>query len=192
MDKPCNPQVTLICPICGGRVPDDSTVCPDCHEDLAGLAGMERRHAILYNEALALARQDRLAEARDKLIAALTLEPGFCQGHALLAKVHAHRTEWPEAQARIEQALALAPDDAHLAALAEGIEAEARQAEISRAEAAQPPEPPRAEGQNQVVQRRALAMYERDIAAAFALGLGLASTAALLASWVRGRLSRRG
>jgi tetratricopeptide (TPR) repeat protein len=186
MDKPCDPQATLICPTCGGCVPDDSTVCPDCHEDLAGLVQVERRHAILYNEALALARENRLSEARDRLIAALTLRPDFGQGHALLAKVHAHCAEWPQAQARIQQALKLAPDDEGLIALAEEIEAEAR-----RAQAAEALVPAPAEGQSEARRRRVLALYERDIAAAFALGLALASVAALLASWVRGRLGRR-
>jgi tetratricopeptide (TPR) repeat protein len=190
MDKPCDSQATMICPTCGGCIPDDSTICPDCHEDLAGLVHMEHRHVILYNEALALAQQDRLGEARDKLIGALTLRPDFRRGHILLAKVQAHLADWPEAQASIARALELAPDDARVAPLAEEIGAEARRAEISRAEVAQAPEPALAEGLNQGRHRRALAKYEQDIAAAFAMGLGLATTAALIASWVRGRLSR--
>jgi tetratricopeptide (TPR) repeat protein len=118
----------MICPYCGGLVPGDTTICPDCQEDLAGLARRELAAAIHYNEALSAARENRLAEALYRLQAAIALDGGFVPAHRLLAKVYARRGMWAEARACAARALSLAPDDRATAAVRDAIESASRSA----------------------------------------------------------------
>ena len=110
------------CPYCSGYVPVDATVCPACYEDLSGLARLEFQPAIHYNQALALAREDRLEEARDKLIVSTTLDESFLPAYVLLAKVYARMENWPRANESVVRALQLAPEDQDVRALATRID----------------------------------------------------------------------
>ena len=121
----------MICPYCGGLVPGETTVCPDCQEDLAGLARLELAPAIYYNQALAAARQGRLSEALARLQAAIALDGGFVPAHRLLAKVYARHGMWAEAEAAAARAVALAPDDAQAAATRDAIQRADRSAHVA-------------------------------------------------------------
>lgn len=122
---------SMICPYCGGLVPGDTTVCPDCQEDLAGLARLELAPAIYYNEALAAARQGRLSDALARLQAAIALDGGFVPAHRLLAKVYARHGMWAEAEAAAARAVALAPDDAATIATHDAIQRADRSAHVA-------------------------------------------------------------
>jgi tetratricopeptide (TPR) repeat protein len=124
----------LICPYCGGDVPGDTTICPDCHEDLAALIRLEYAHAIHYNEALAAAREGLLAEAEADLLTAVTLNPAFRPAHTLLASIYARQEDWDRAQTAIARALEIAPEDADILALGEAVREAAEQSEALRAE----------------------------------------------------------
>lgn len=95
----------MTCPYCGETVPLDAPVCPECREDLSALARLCYAHSICYNQALALAREDKLDQARDRLLMAVAQRPDFAAAHALLAKVYARRGDWPEARARAARVL---------------------------------------------------------------------------------------
>ena len=120
----------LECPYCRGAVPADATICPSCQEDLAALIKLRNAHVIHYNEALTLARGGQLEAAQDRTELALAANPEFMQAHMLLAKLQARQSRWPEAQASIDRARELAPDDAVLielaVAIADGAQAAAR------------------------------------------------------------------
>lgn len=101
----------LRCPYCRGSVPGDTTVCPDCQEDLAALVRLEYQHAVYYNEALALAGQGEYDEARRKLLAALEWDDAFQPAYRLLAKVAGAQGDWREARRCAARAYELAPED---------------------------------------------------------------------------------
>jgi len=170
-------EMTLTCPYCGGIVPEDTTICPDCHEDLSSLIHLESAHLVRYNEGLALAREGRLEEAKASLITALTHKESFAPAHVLLAKVYGRMERWPDARASIKRALELNPDDEKARTLAEEIkraeeDAKARQEETTRS--------------RRVSAERYLAACQRDVAKAFAFGVGLTTFVALLISWLGG------
>ena len=111
----------MICPNCGASVPEGTTVCPDCHEDLAALARLEYEAEIHYNEGLALAQSGELDAACKKLITATELESTFAPAHVLLAKVYAQQGLWAEAEASAARALELLPEDRAVRKLATDI-----------------------------------------------------------------------
>jgi len=119
-------DVQLWCPYCGGRVPPETTVCPDCQEDLAALVRLQLEHAIYYNEALALARQGEYDAARRKLLVALELCETFQPAHRVLAKVAAHQGNWREARHSAARAHELDTEDPEARRLVGAVEQAAR------------------------------------------------------------------
>ncbi|MFO7916695.1 MAG: hypothetical protein R6V13_01270 [Anaerolineae bacterium] len=167
----------MTCPYCGGSVPQDTTVCPDCHEDLSALARIEHAHEIHYNKALSLARQGELDKARDQVLMALGFREDFSPAYVLLAKIYARQGAWTEAKESVAEALALAPADEGVQELAERIRRQAaRQTAVEKERAVQ-------RRQNA---QRLLEAYQRDVAGAFVAGLGLAAVAMTLVSWLFG------
>ncbi len=167
----------MTCPYCGGSVPQDTTVCPDCHEDLSALARIEHAHEIHYNKALNLARQGELDKARDQALMALGFREDFPPAYVLLAKVYARQGVWTEAKESVAEALALAPEDEDVVELAERIRRQAAQQKALEKE--------RAEQRHENAERL-LEVYQRDVAGAFVAGLGLAAVAMTLLSWLFG------
>jgi len=176
----------MICPYCGGSVPGDTTVCPDCQEDLAGLARLEYGHAIYYNEALALAREGRLEEACAKLVLALEFRDSFVPAHVLLAKVYARQGRWAEAQASAARALELSPKGSNVGELVGALERASREAEGGQLDSEQAVSRAR-RGEAE----RYFATHQRDIAGAFGVGMGVAAFLGLLVSWIGGRRRSR-
>lgn len=199
-----------VCPYCGGAVPLDTTVCPDCQEDLAGLIKLERWHHILYNQALASAKSGDLVEAAWKAIASLEANGAFWPAYALLAKVCARQGRWEQATRAIESARALAPGDASLESLAEAVargrrdaeppppedEAEVDQALVQEEPTAEPEAvtPPRgtAHRSSRVDQGQRVTPFGRGIVRFFSLGAGLARFLGALAGMFGGRRHRGG
>jgi len=164
-----------VCPYCGNAISRDATVCPSCQEDLSSLVRLEYEHAILYNEALALAREERYGEAHAKLVAALHLQDAFVPAHVLLAKVQVRQSDLEKAQASIATAMELAPEDASIRATAAEIArmaSEAAQESQSQARAAERAKKARVE--------RYWATYKRDLGRSFALGAAVVGVLALL------------
>jgi len=202
----------ITCPYCGGTVPLDSTVCPDCQEELAGLIKLERWHLILYNQALASAKSGDLVEAAWKSIASLESNGAFGPAYALLAKVRARQGRWEQATWAIESALALAPGDASLESLAEAVARGRRAAEPPPPEdeteeetlaqeepALAAPEPeavtPSREAprrSSRVGRRQRGRSYGRGIVRFFSLGAGLARFLKVLAGMFGGGRHRGG
>lgn len=171
----------MTCPYCGGNLPEDTTVCPACHEDLSALARIEHAHEIHYNRALGLARQGELDEARNHALMALGFREDFLPAYVLLAKAYANQGAWAEAAASVDEALALAPEDEGVRELAQRIRREAaRQAALERDAAAK-----RRQGAE-----RLLKVYQRDVTGAFVAGVGLAAVAMSLLSWLFGGANR--
>ncbi len=170
------------CPYCGGHVPADVTVCPACYEDLSGLARLEFQPAIHYNQALALAREGHLEDARDKLIVSTTLDESFLPAHVLLAKIYARMENWPRANEAVVRALQLAPEDQDVRALATRIDQLATEDQARRLrEEAKAAEASQRDASGRGVGVSPALPATRDLARAFALGV--AATAALSTIW---------
>jgi len=152
------------CPYCGGTVPETTAICPDCHEDLAALLRLEHSHAIYYNEALALAREGYLDDARARLIMALERNEAFAPAHALLAKVYAHQRQWARAEASAARARELDPENPAFRRLADAIGDRVT---------------PMAAGTSTA---RARVAPRREVSQAFKAGVGLATAAAVVLS----------
>jgi len=168
-----NDQV-MTCPYCGSAVSLDAPLCPGCKEDLSALVRLEYGHAICYNEGLALAREGKLDQARDKLLTAVAQKPDFAPAHALLAKVYALKGEWSEARARAKRAVDLLPDDEEVRDMAQQIADAALRAQQDAARASRA----RAE--------RLLTIRLRGLAKAFGVGVGVTTLAALALRWLGG------
>ncbi|OGO05197.1 MAG: hypothetical protein A2Y73_04815 [Chloroflexi bacterium RBG_13_56_8] len=150
------------CPYCGGSVPlDTTTICPYCQEDLSALAHLEYIHAIHYNQALSLAREDKLDEARERLLLSLEVKENFAPSHILLAKIYARQRQWVEAKASIARAMELSPDNETVRELAREIELAAQRAGGMAAH----------ETRERVGQF--LAAHQREVVRAFGVGIGL-------------------
>ncbi|MCD6518877.1 MAG: hypothetical protein J7M05_03005 [Anaerolineae bacterium] len=174
-------EILLTCPYCGGSVPQGTTICPDCHENLAALIHLKYKHAIYYNEALALAREGNLEGAQERLLVALSLKDDFLPGHILLAKVYAHQGRWDKAQATALRAAELAPKGSQEQKLAREIAKTAQKEEALR----------RAQEEAAARARRAqaeryLASHQKEVASAFGIGMGLAA----FLSWLISRFRR--
>lgn len=167
----------MTCPYCGGGVPQDTAVCPDCHEDLSALARIEHAHEIHYNRALSLARQGEFDKARDQVLMALGFREDFFPAYLLLAKIYAKQGAWSEAEESVAEALTLVPKDEDAVELAERIRRQAMQERILEKERAV---------QRRENAERLLNVYQRDVAGAFVTGLGLAAVAMTLLSWLFG------
>ncbi len=201
----------ITCPYCGGAVPADLTICPSCQEDLAALIKLRNTHVIQYNEALMLARSGELDQAQARAELAVEARPEFAPAHLLLAKLHARQGRWAQAQASLERAQELLPDDPTLDEMAQAIAAGAyddaararavaaeAQAKAAREQAAaartQPedvieeqapapsqPTPQRSASTARAVAEQQLDIYERDVTRAF--GLGAAAMGGLALLW---------
>jgi len=172
----------MTCPFCGGAVPAETTVCPDCHEDLAALVRLERGPLIYYTQALALARDGHYNQAREKLRFGLELCETFAPAHLLLAKINAQQECWAEAQAHARRALELAPDDVKAQEVATALDELARNAEVARAKQEQEAAQSRRAGVESYWAR-----YQRDMAWAFGLGVGLTMLLGLIGSALKGK-----
>lgn len=157
-------DTSFSCPYCGGSVPDTTAICPDCHEDLSALLRLEHAHAIYYNEALALAREGFLDDARARLTMALESNETFAPAHALLAKVYAHQRQWARAEASVARARELDPENPAIRRLAEAIGERVT---------------PVAAG---TTAARARVAPRREVSQAFKAGVGLATAAAVVLS----------
>jgi len=142
-------------------VPETTAICPDCHEDLSALLRLEYSHAIYYNEALALARDGYLDDARARLIMALERTESFAPAHALLAKVYAHQRQWARAEASAARALELDPENPSIQRLVDAIGERVT--------------PTRGTARSRVAPRR-------EVSQAFKAGVGLATAAAVVLS----------
>ena len=186
MSESCDVQPAMVCPNCGGCVPDDITICPDCHEDLSALAQVEYRHVILYNEALSLAREGQLPQAQERVAIALALCEPFPEAHELLAKLYARKGDWSAARLSARRALELSPEEARMTTLVDLIEHESSSAQTKAL---------RQTEKDAAVRRmrlgRAFALYERDVTAAFLAGAGVAASVVAVFGWARGRRRRR-
>jgi hypothetical protein len=114
-------QRTIVCPYCASQVMGDSTVCPGCQEDLAALAHLVYADAIHYNQALAMAREGRVREAKAELAESLTANNAFSPAYALLAKINARELDWANARMNVKKALSLAPEDEVIVQLADEV-----------------------------------------------------------------------
>ena len=175
------------CPYCGGYIPVDATVCPACYEDLSGLARLEFQPAIHYNHALALAREGRLEEARDKLIVSTTLDESFLPAHVLLAKIYARMENWPRANEAVVRALQLAPEDQDVRALATRIDQLATEDQARRLRE----EAKAAEANNRDLSKRGTGVKPalpatRDLARSFALGVAAMAALSTIWRWIGG------
>jgi tetratricopeptide (TPR) repeat protein len=179
-------EKTLICPYCGAQVPEGITECPNCHESLAAWTRLRYSHAIHYNEALALAREGRLDEAKVRLALALEDRESFAPAHVLLAKINAQQGRWAAAQQSAQRACELLPDDVRTRELADAI---AQAADHSIPGEAGVRAQPRLGSTTVAVGARWLSRYQRDIMQAFAVGVGLTTVMALLIARLSG--SRR-
>jgi len=88
----------------------EAPATPDDHPDRPDALGA--LPVVGYNQALADARAGRLEPAREALLAALQLDPGFVPALVLAGKVAAQLGWLPEAVRRWEAALARDPDNA--------------------------------------------------------------------------------
>ena len=168
---------SIVCPNCGGRLVGDTTVCPDCQEDLSALARLEYEHAIRYNEALALAQAGDHSGARTRLYQSLAARESFVPALELLARIDARDGRWCEAQESISRALDLQPENGELLELAKDIGAAASEEAADRLR------------ESRLRKERAkhlFASYQRELAGSFLLGMGLVTLLAMLIGWLRG------
>jgi tetratricopeptide (TPR) repeat protein len=174
-------EILIECPYCRGSVPANTTVCPDCGEDLAALAHLQSEHLIHYNIALGLAREGHYDEARTRLTMAIDERADFVPAHMVLAKIHAHQQAWEQAREAAERARRLAPDNEATVDLLQEIQQAKEQARVKAL---------RTREKAAIEQRaRAEALFskqQRDLAAAFGLGAAAMGLLALLISWLGG------
>ena len=177
-----NSPSLLTCPYCGGDITAETSICPDCQEDLSSLIRLRYEHAIYYNEALAAAREEDYQRAAARAALAIERKSDFVPAYILLAKIHGRQAQWEEADRVVSRALEIAPGDADLRSFAEelmALSAAARQTNEQRASIKVHTRRESAESY--------LAMYERDVKRAFGLGVAVATILTLLVSWIGGR-----
>ncbi len=170
------------CPYCSTIVPEDTTVCPGCHEDVAGLLHLTYAHVIYYNEALALAQQGEVERARESLLLSLRLNRNYAPAHALMARLAAQGGQWREAREHVGRAKALEPRDKSLDALQEAIERQE-----AEARAAQENEAARQAREQRAVAERFLAERQRQVLQAALLGAVVGGVLGELTRWLVGR-----
>jgi tetratricopeptide (TPR) repeat protein len=170
------------CPYCDTLVPEDTTICPGCHEDVAGLLHLAYAHVIYYNEALELAQQGETEQARETLLLSLRLNRNYAPAYALMARLAAQSEDWQEAREHAARAIALAPKDPALDALLEAIdEGEARSRAARTDGAAQ-----RAR-QQRAAAERFLAQRQRQVLQAALFGAVVGGALGELVRWLLGR-----
>jgi len=172
-------ETAIQCPYCGGWLTQESTICPDCHEDLAALVRLALEHAIFYNDALALAREGHLEEARARLLLSLERNGRFLSAQRLLTKVAAAQGDWLLARRSAARALDLAPDDALVRRLAAEVEAEAQRHARSEGRATPSPGPP------------AEPARPGQVSEAVGHGVGVTAFLGAIFPWLTGKEERR-
>lgn len=177
----------LLCPYCGGAVSHDTTICPDCTEDVAALAKLEYAHAIYYNEALVLAREGKPDEALAKLSTSIAVSDAFGPAHMLRAKILAQQGRWDQALSSAQTGAALMPDDEAAQDLALEVGRLAKETRVDRLKSREG-----AARERRLNAEQYFAAYQRDVAAAFVLGIGFACLIALVISWIGGSKRRSG
>ena len=83
-----------------------------CFQDLASKHPEDVR--VLNDLAVVLSAGDRADEARDHLIRALAIEPGFLDARLNLAHYYLSREKWAEASRHLEEAHQAAPDELYI------------------------------------------------------------------------------
>ena len=174
-------ELYTLCPYCGDTLPAQEAVCPSCHEDLAGLISLEKRHLLLYNEAVDAARAGDLDGATLALRMCLRAREDFAPALKLLAKVYARAANWRLAREAAHRAEELLPGDPALSDLL---------AEIDRAEAAELTKR-RIRAQEVALDRRTTAeeyleAEQRDVVAAFGAGAALVAIFVFIVALLRG------
>lgn len=105
---------SVVCPVCHVALPADSTICPDCGEDLAALVHLQLRSTILYNKALALNQVGDHDSATGALLESIAADGRNTSAMLVLGKIYAQTGRTAEARAIWEKARSLAPEDARL------------------------------------------------------------------------------
>ncbi|NLX36532.1 MAG: hypothetical protein GXY68_07605 [Chloroflexi bacterium] len=165
------------CPYCGDVLPAEDAICPACHENLAGLIQLEKRHLLLYNEALDAARSGDLESARVVLLMSLRARSDFGPGYRLLAKVYAAQGNVAQARLAAQAALKRLPGDADLEDLIKGLD-QSTHADILAQESidGHPAAPPPSEASAE----------RKDIVAAYGAGAALVGLGAFIVGLLRG------
>ncbi|MCX6019952.1 MAG: BON domain-containing protein [Chloroflexi bacterium] len=104
------PRIT--CPACKVRLPADSTVCPECGQNLAVLVRDARRVDVLYNEGLAASRKGDDAAGIRRLEDARTLAPQRTDILDLLARLYLRHGRRDDALAAWSHLLKIDPSNA--------------------------------------------------------------------------------
>ncbi len=166
-----------VCPYCGETLPADDAVCPACHENLAGLIQLEKRHLLLYNEAVDAARSGDLESARVVLLMSVRARNDFGPAYRLLAKVYAAQGNLTQARLIARTALELLPGDPDLEDLIAGLDRSERidMAAQGEKEPSRPVETPVAPGAER-----------KDIVAAYGAGAALVGLGAFIIGLLRG------
>jgi tetratricopeptide (TPR) repeat protein len=184
---------SLTCPFCGAEISEGTIECPSCHENLAGWMRVRYAHAIDYNEALALAREGRLDEAKARLAYALRAKESFAPAHILLAKISAQEGRWADARRSAERARELLPENERTEELVAAIAAAAEGASPAVDRPESEALPPSGQGEEHkhlsstLLGAHWLGRYQQDIVRAFAVGVGLTTMMALLISRLSGK-----
>ncbi len=175
------------CPYCETLVPEDTTICPSCGQDVAGLLNLAYAHVIYHNEALELAQQGELERARDSAQLSLRLHPAYRPSLMLMARLAAREQQWSEARQYADMAQELEPDDPELDELL---------ADIAEAEEEQ-----RASRHNRMMEHvseqrsateRFLAMHQRELLQAALYGAILGTALVETGRWlIRRRMERK-
>ena len=170
---------SCICPYCETLVPEDTTICPGCQEDVAGLLKLAYPHVTYYDEALELASQGELARARDSAYLSLRLRPTYRPSLMLMARLNAREGHWETARQYADMAKELEPDDPELDELRAEIDEGEKQQEAVR----------HSEMMDDVTARRKaaerfLALHQRELAQAALYGAILGGVLVETARWL--------
>ena len=102
----------VTCPVCRVSLPPDSTICPDCGEDLATLVHLHRKSAILYNSGLGSALTGDLARAIRMLEESIEVDGRPVDALCLLGKLYARQDRLADARAVWERGVSIDPEHA--------------------------------------------------------------------------------
>ena len=102
------------CPICDFQLRErENNICPRCKTDLSLWNQSIDLPTAYYNQALQMLRANRLGDAEEKLIAALTLYPENIDAQILLGKIYAEQERYDEAIAVWEKVLNYRSPNSH-------------------------------------------------------------------------------
>jgi nucleoid-associated protein YgaU len=100
-----------LCPVCNVPLPAQSSICPDCGEDLSPIVYLQQEAALLYNRGLSYAQSGETAQAISLLERSLQVDSSRVQTLTLLAKLYVKQGERLNAAAVWERALEFEPDN---------------------------------------------------------------------------------